>query len=675
MTPTAPAFNQDSPVHTSTLKQHPRLARSTALVAAAMLALCAPAAHAARATPFPTAQTPVARDIGAAAETSITAMVALKHRNTGELKRLIDELHTPGNPHFRQFLSPAQFHQRFDPTPETVAAATRYFQAAGLSVSREGHLLHVSGSPKALRAAFGVELREFEVAAQGSNPAFRYHAPSGEPSIASPAVAESVNAILGLDNRPNFVPNMRQSPLAARRMAPTAATAAAGPRRNAAAPNEPGYWTVNDVATRYNVQPLYDAGFHGEGRTLAIVTLASFTQSDVYQYWSDNGIATDANRIRVVDVMGGPGPVSDFSGSGETTLDVAQSGGLAPAAKIVVYEAPNSTSAFVGAFYKAVDENVADSLSTSWGGFEWFYTLQRVESKRYHAITLRAFDQVFMQAAAQGQSLFAAQGDAGAYEANRSLPQPFFAPVISIGAPADSPYITSAGGTTLPGVQRYIVDGKPFPVRVRSEQAWGWSYMNELCAAIGFDPLLCGTWGVGAGGGVSSYFPLPRYQQRTAGIAVTEAGQALTEIDVVPPIVYVELPAAFAGRNVPDISLNADPNTGYTLNYTSSNDGYSVTPFYGGTSFVSPQLNGMTALLVQKTGGRVGLLNYPLYAMGRQADAWGQASSPFNDIVAGDNWFYTGRAGYDQASGLGTLNLANFADALARRAAKGAAAE
>jgi len=632
------------------------LPRAIALaVAAAVLSTAAVAA--------PAAAKPLLREIGpAAASKSVTVSVALKNRDADGLRRLIDDLHTPGNAQYHRFLSPAEFHRRFDPAPEAVASATAYFRAAGLAVARRGHLLDVTGSPAAMRKAFGVELREFEIAANGHVPGGRYLAARGEPAIASAAVADSINAVLGLDQRPSFVPNHLQRPAA---LGGTQSAAAARAAVAADGAGTPGYWTPKDVASYYDADPLYDQGFHGEGRTIGIVTLASFSPADAYRYWADNGISSAPDRIREVQVQGGAGPIVDGP-SGETTLDVQQSGGVAPAANIVVYEAPNSTRAFVDAFYRAVEDNEADTISVSWGAFEWLDTLERMHAHKSNALILKAFSQVFMQAAVQGQTLIAASGDAGAFEANNpnEAPLPFFLPVLSVGAPGESAYITAAGGTTLPGTQRFMLDGKPYLIDVPAERAWGWDYLVDLCGKLGMSPTDCGVWGAGSGGGVSSFIPVPQYQKRVAGMHVTEAGQSLVEVDVTPPIDYVDLPAGFAGRNVPDISLNADPNTGLTVGYTDRSGNYGISAFNGGTSFVAPQLNGFAALVSQKVGGRIGLLNYPMYAMARKAKAWGHDNSPFKDVTAGANWYYEAVAGYDASTGLGTLDVANFADAL-----------
>jgi subtilase family serine protease len=121
------------------------------------------------------------------------------------------------------------------------------------------------------------------------------------------------------------------------------------------------------------------------------------------------------------------------------------------------------------------------------------------------------------------------------------------------------------------------------------------------------------------------------------------------------------LPAHYAGRNVPDVSFNADPETGYVLYYTSEPSGkFSAETFYGGTSFVAPQLNGVTALLGEAVG-RLGLLNYPLYASAASTKFSAGSESPVHPIAYGDNWFYHGTDGYNPGAGLGTIDVANFA--------------
>ena len=441
------------------------IGQSTILAAAALLALGVTSAQAGIA---PARVKQVAQDVGVANDAAITVSVALKNRDEAGLKSLIEELHNPKSAQFHKFLSAKEFHARFDPSAESVAAASKYFTDAGLAVKQNGHFLEVTGSAKAVQSAFGVALHAYEVPAHGKTAAVRFHSALGDPQIKSAAVADSINAVIGLDSQPHYAPNVRVLPAAAKSKAKAAGNVATSG-------NPLQEWTVTDLAAYYNVNPLYAAGMHGEGKTIGIVTLASFTPSDAFEYWNRNGLTTDPNRITIVPIQGGSGPISDQGGSGETTLDVEQAGGLAPAANMIVYEAPNTNKAFIGAFYQAVQDNIADSISVSWGSFEWFDTLSRLHSHKSNLVDLKAFNQIFMQAAAQGQTLIAAQGDEGSYEANRAAPVPYFDPIISVGAPASSPYITSAGGTTLPVTLTFSTG---YVVTVPTEMAWGLSLIH-----------------------------------------------------------------------------------------------------------------------------------------------------------------------------------------------------
>jgi subtilase family serine protease len=427
---------------------------------------------------------------------------------------------------------------------------------------------------------------------------------------------------------------------------------------------------VTDFANQYDVQPLYDGGVSGNGRTLAIVTLASFTPSDAFAYWSALGLSVDPNRITIVDIDGGPGAPSDASGSLETTIDVEQSGGIAPGANVIVYQSPNTNQGFVDNFAAAIESNAADSISTSWGFWEWYQNLEN--SPVTDPITGQtvgitdAFHELFVQAAIQGQSLFAASGDGGAYDINHDFgcTPPVCSLTLSVDNPASDTAITAAGGTTLPATLEFCLNAACTPpfytVTITSERVWGWDYLDGLCAALGADPISCGIFPAGSGGGVSIIFPKPAYQNLIAGTLHSRPGQ---NWDIFGQLVFA-LPGNFPGRNVPDISFNADPETGYIVYYTSSSSGFGLEPFWGGTSFVGPQLNGVTALLGESLHSRIGLLNFPLYNLAFSKSGYQGSSPSFHAIKDGDNWFYGGRNGYNLGAGLGTLDVANFAKAL-----------
>ena len=346
-----------------------------------------------------------------------------------------------------------------------------------------------------------------------------------------------------------------------------------------------------------------------------------------------------------------------------------QSGGLAPQANLIVYEAPNTDQGFVDAFAAAIDQNVASTVSCSWGEWEFIDTIAEGGAVTVNGASptsvLQALNDLFMQAAVQGQSLFTSSADDGAYTSVGTFLPPQFNTPLSVDDPAVQPYITATGGTTLAGTQTLpLPSGAPFSVTIATEQAWGWDYLLGFCKAAGLEPLACGIFPVGSGGGVSFEFPLPPYQFGIPGLAVTQPGQELIDTSQTPPLVLAQLPAGFPGRNVPDIAVNADPQTGYTIYYTSNVSGFEILQGFGGTSFAAPQLNGVTALFDEAVGHRLGLLNYPLYNLLSSGSAYSGTNAPLRDITRGDNWFYRGKPGYDQATGVGVPNVANLLEAL-----------
>jgi subtilase family serine protease len=633
-------------------------------IALAMSALIACPMFAHAGTPFPSTSAPVPKDAGAletSAETAeLTVTLPLKLSDQSAAEALLASISTPGSEHFRQFLTPAQFRAQFAPSDNDVATVAAYLSTLGLTTERSGATtLRVTGTPSSMEHAFQVSLHVFEVPADGSVPAFRFHAPTTAAAIPA-EISGIVNGVIGLSTRPKYIPHYKQH---AAKLSGTHETA-----RASGLINPPGALTVADFSKYYDVLPLAAKHVTGEGRTLGIVTLASFTGSDAYAYWKAVGLKVYPHRIDVVDVDGGPGAPSDASGSLETTVDVEQSGGIAPGAGIIVYQAPNTDQAFLDAFVAAVESNTADSISTSWGEWEWFDNLANgavIDPATGKTVSsLQAFHEIFLQAALQGQSLFAAAGDAGAYDANDGLLPPDYSLALSVDNPASDSFITAAGGTTLPGTQYYDVPKGTLAVNIPHERVWSWDYLVPVCDDLGYDPINCGIFPVGGGGGVSFEFAAPFYQQDLSGIQKTQPDQAFVDEDSIPPQTLVALPAYYAGRNLPDISFNADPDTGYVVFYTSDVSGFGEQLFWGGTSFVGPQLNGVVGLIGQYVHARLGLLNVPMYQLARTSGAYKGSGAPFNVIEYGNNDFYYGRDGYSAAAGIGTLDVANFADAL-----------
>ena len=593
---------------------------------------------------------------GAQASQSISVTIALKLSDLAGAESLMQRLATRGDPMYGKFLSPAQVDAQFGPNESDVARVIAALNALGLAVERTtSTTLTATGKTATLEQAFHTSLHQFVMPATARHPEFTFRAAKTAPVVPA-SIASAVRGVIGLNNNPVFSPHLKFAPASL-----GGSPVIRNPGSTSGVDTESGELTVKDFATLYDVNPLYAKGVTGKGRTVGIVTLANFTPSDVFAYWSSLDLKVNANRLTVINIDGGPGKPSDASGSDETTLDVEQSGGIAPGANIIVYQSPNTDQGFLDAFARAVHDNKADSFSTSWGEWEFFDSTaggDQVTDEFSHETvsSLQALHEVLVVAALQGQTAFAAAGDCGAYDVFDEVAANFSTP-LSVDNPASDSAIVAAGGTTLPGVQEFgLPGGSTISIDVPAERVWGWDYLLPLCNALGEDPITCGIFPVGGGGGISVFFPLPLYQLGIFGTQLSQPNQAFVDNSTSPPTDDFDLPAHFFGRNVPDVSFNADPETGYSLFYTSNRHGFEVETFGGGTSFVSPQLNGVTALLSQNAGHRLGLLNVELYNAARLGLTQGR-HAVINTISTGDNWFFKARNGYSPAVGLGTIDV------------------
>ena len=579
----------------------------------------------------------VPQDLGSKNPSDVKSVsLVLKVHDLAALSQLAIDTTNPRSSSYHRFLSPAQFTARFSPSPAEVAAVVGDLQAAGIKVTDVAAnrlVLKATGTVGALNRYFAVDLHEFVDGAR------RYHAPDRVPTVPS-SVKGSVITVVGLSTEPIYRSRLTRTLKAEGLEEVAPAFTASG-----TATGTPGRFTVGDVARLYQVAPLYRQGFKGQGRTVGIATLANFDPADAYAYWAAIGLTVKPNRISQVHVDGG----SDFNGADETALDVEQSGGLAPAADIIVYDAPNTDQGFLDVFVQAVIDNKVDTLSVSWGSPEIATTPALAAGQ----------DQVFLQAAVQGISLFAASGDSGAYDINNSQ-SPYAFPgctnTLTVDSPAASPFLTAAGGLTLAGAQKHHFATPA--VNVVKDRPWGWNYLADYFNTN--YPQYGGYYGVafpvGGGGGVSVNEALPWYQQRTAGIRTSQPSQSLVCQTATGAADFIDLPDDQPGRNLPDLSLNADPYTGYLLYF-----GGKFYAGFGGTSFVAPQLNGILNIVGQATGGRLGLINPAIYRLARHG---GYEEGAFNDIATSDNLGFQATPGYDAASGLGSINAANLAAAL-----------
>lgn len=326
----------------------------------------------------------------------------------------------------------------------------------------------------------------------------------------------------------------------------------------------------------------FPTGTDGTGQTVAIIELGGgFGQSDLDTYFGGLGIT--GPTVTAVGVDGAKNvPGADPNGAdGEVLLDIEVVGALAPKARVLVYFAPNTDAGFLDAVAEAAHADPPPAaISISWGQSEDDWTAQ----------ARKAMDSAFADASALGVTVTAAAGDDGSTDRapdNKA----------HCDFPASSPHVLACGGTSL---RADIGNGS-----VSSETVWD----NGV--------------GRGAtGGGVSDKFSRPSWQ-KTAGVPSRSNGRS--------------------GRGVPDVSGDADPQTGYQVLI----DGKSAV--IGGTSAVAPLWAALTARLVQAIGKPLGLLQPALYA-GVKA---GGVQPGFRDITVGNNGQFQAGPGWDACTGLG----------------------
>ena len=532
--------------------------------------------------------------------------------------------------------------------------------------------MSASGTAGEFDAALSTVTKDYHVPAQhGADgyqvPAQTVYCSTGAPKLPY-RIAQYVLAILGLTN---YAPFDSHAIHVNSKLTVKASSGSSG--------DQPTDYLPSDFAARYGLSPLYKTA-NGAGETIGIVTLAALDPGAPQYFWQHVAKVPATGRTVTIDnVDGGPGAPGDAAGTGETDLDVEQSGGLAPGANVIDYQAPNSDTGFIDGFFTAASRNTADTVSTSWGESETIVAAA-VAAGQEPAAYEAAFDEAFLELADQGQSFFVASGDYGAYAAFADLGSTN----RSVGTPDDSPYVTSAGGTTTPWSGPLTGAKGTVNVKVGTERAWGWDYLwAPIAATTGASYADTAKANIGGGGGGFSVDePEPSYQALVSGTSDYHAVQYLTptaDQSVVTGINFVEptdwnvtakpplVSGSGSGRAEPDLSANADPYSGYLLYEPSAvaAGNPALEPGWGGTSFVAPQFNGGAAVIDSLLGHRIGLWNPSLYQF-----AAGNSSpvKPLSQAGTGnDNLFYTGNPGeqYNPASGLGVPNFAAYASDLA----------
>ena len=550
----------------------------------------------------------------------VSLAVGLGLRNTGSLAGYLKEISDPQSPLYRHYLSPASFAALYGPLPQSEASVIAFLRSQGFRITGTyaNHLLvDAAGTVAQAEQAFRVQINNYR-----SQAGRQFFANASAPSLPV-QIAPLVASVSGLDNtiqyqRKPVIPGQAHLRFGAH-PASASYTASIVP---ASCPQPgsaviPTSYTPTQIATAYDFTKFYRSGIMGEGQTVGLLELDGFSPSDIAAYTACFGGSSNIIRTIGIDGFNGVAGVN----AAEVELDMELILGLAPhLASLRVYEASISSLAAYNDAWARIVSDAVPVVSTSW-----------VFCEEGAGLTseIQQENIFFQAAAAQGQTILAASGDLGAtgcYDPNTGANT-----FPAVDDPASQPYVTGVGGTTLQ---------INFDNTYQSEQVW-----NDRTIHNG-----------ASGGGLSQVWQTPSWQQAPGVANAYSTGF----------------------REVPDVSLNADPQTGYDI-YCSAggcaNRGWMI---LGGTSAAAPAWAAMIALANQASlkanGFNAGFLNPSLYNIAHGAYGTSYAAA-FHDIVPvtgslnnndyiGASGAYPATSGYDLATGLGTYNAYNLSQNL-----------
>lgn len=591
---------------------------------------------------------------GSASLQTMRISVALAPRDPAALRAYAYAVGDPSSRDYRRYLTPSQFRARFAPRRQTLIKVEAELRRHGLApgpVSGNGLAISVRSSSAAIEHAFNIELVRVRLAS-GRDAIYNDRAPAFDARV-----ARSVQAVVGLSSlaamRRLDLPgagaaSRSQRARDARGRSTHIATGGPQPCVQAAqiAPGQ-GAFTADQVATAYGFPALYRRGDQGQGVTIGVYELEPNAPSDITAY---EKCYRTHSRVSYIKVDGGAG---NGIGQGEAALDIEQLIGLAPRARLIVYQGPNNNADNPGTgpydtLAAMVGQDKVQVISNSWGECE---SLEGTTDAR-------AENTLLEEAATQGQTFVTAAGDSGSEDCWTPPPGGNTNNTLSVDDPASQPFAIAVGGTSLTSI------GPP-PV----ESVW-----ND--DTPGFNYSRFGVQQGAGGGGISSLWSMPSWQAAApAALGVLNANSSGT------PCVAA---AGSYCRELPDVSADADPMTPY-LDYWNGQgrNAHAETGWQGtgGTSGAAPVWAALFALADASRSCRgtlVGFADPALYALAGQGqatyfnDVTATAAAPNNDFTPSGNTsgLYPATPGYDMASGLGTPKAAALVPALCAQAVR-----
>ena len=535
---------------------------------------------------------------------AITLVLRQTPEQQAALERLLTAQQDPSSPDYHRWLSPEQYATRFGASPDDIAKITAWLEQHNLHVTAVGRArtsVVFTGTAGDVEQALQISFHRYSVDGR------THFANTAEPSLPI-ALQPAIHAIHGLHD-------FRMQPKAVVRPA-------LDPNYNSSSSSN-HYLSPDDLGTIYNIKALWNSGYDGTGQKVAIAGQTRVDLTDIQKFRAKFQLPASDPQLILVPNTKDPGTVK--GDLGEADLDLEWAGATAPQATLVYVYSYDVTDAV----QYAIDQNLAPVLSVSYG-------LCEPLSLQSDMLAMQSWAR---QANAQGMTWVNAAGDSGGADCLSGTSSNGAG--LAVDSPADVPEVTGVGGTTF-----------------REGSAQYWNAANNA-----------------NGGSAISYIPETVWNDSTPGSPAAGGGGASTVF--AQPTWQIGLGEPNNGaRNVPDLALAASPD----------HDGYMVysggqLSVFGGTSAGTPSFAGIAALLnhyLVSTGAQtvpgVGNMNPRLYALAQSG------TGVFHDVTAGDNivsvtcgarsrncvagsYGYAAGQGYDQASGLGSVDAYNLVTA------------
>jgi subtilase family serine protease len=572
----------------------------------------------------------IANDLGSAPGDTKLSTMSLRFNMTtaqqADLTQLMIDQQNPSSPSYHKWLTPEQFGARFGLNSADIGTVSSWLTSQGFTVTgvaRSSTFISFSGTIAQAQKAFGTSIHTLSLNGE-------QHISNVTDPVLPSSIAGVVTAITGLNDF-KIKPRTRVNVV---KPNPQYTQSTTGSH----------YVTPQDFYKIYDV-PAQSTGNTGSGITVAVMGQTNISANDVALFRSAAGLPVKAPTIVPV-VLNPPGILT--SDVDEAQLDVEWSGAAAQAANII-YAYGNDV--FADSLTQAIDNYTTLSAGLTVNIISISYGL--CESGWGQSF-LNTYSQLLQQANVEGITVVGPTGDAGATDCDSSG---LATEGLAVDFPASSPFVTAAGGTMFnEGSGSYWSStngtGGESATGYIPELPW-----NETTATAGLDA------GGAGGGGASAFFSKPTWQVCTAG-STTGACSGNTPSD--------------SARDVPDISLNAASNhDGYLLcSQGSCVNGFQTSSgqlnVAGGTSFAAPSFAGLLALVEQKVGGSLGNVNPTLYGLANST----YYNNVFHDVTSGNNSVpclqgtpncssggsigYAASIGYDQATGLGSIDVSNL---------------